>query len=310
MDLRQLRYFVAVAEEQHVTRAAKRLGIQQPPLSLTIQALEAEVGGKLFVRGPRGMEVTAAGAVLLEEARVILGSVERAGAMTRRAMGGQVGRLSVGFTTSAMMHPLVPQIIKSFRSQTPHVALDVQEGNAAELTERVNSGEIAVGFLRLPVAHPTGVVFQRLLDEALVAVLPIGHDLLRGRDLEHPKPIRLRELAGEPFILVRRPNAPGMYANLLHACREAGFDPLVAAEVGYMLTNINLVAAGMGVSLVPEAMREVNLRHLVYLPVQPAAGLSAPLTMVYLERRRSPILEQFLILARAMAEDWDARAAD
>ena len=97
-----------------------------------------------------------------------------------------------------------------------------------------------------------------------------------------------------------------MYANLLHACREAGFDPVVAAEVGYMLTNINLVAAGMGVSLVPEAMRDVNLRHLVYLPMRPASGLSAPLSMVYLERGRSPILEQFLLLARQMADNWDS----
>lgn len=301
MDLRHLRYFVAVAEERHITRAALRLGIQQPPLSQTIQALEAELGGALFTRGPRGVELTSAGTVLLAEAYDIIGSLERASTLTRRAIGGQIGRLSIGFTTSAMMHPVVPAIIRAFRAEAPLVELDLQEGNAADLTERVHRGELALGFLRLPVARPTGIVFLRLLDEELVLVLPIGHPLLSAAAGGRIRRFDLTELAKERFILVRRPNAPGMYANLLNACRDAGFEPIIAAEVGHMLTNINLVAAGVGISLVPAAMREVNLRQVAFCAVTPAPGLAAPLTLAYPERGRSPILERFLALSRQIA---------
>jgi len=181
------------------------------------------------------------------------------------------------------------------------VELDLQEGNAADLTERVHRGELALGFLRLPVARPTGIVFLRLLDEELVLVLPIGHPLLSAAAGGRIRRFDLTELAKERFILVRRPNAPGMYANLLNACRDAGFEPIIAAEVGHMLTNINLVAAGVGISLVPAAMREVNLRQVAFCAVTPAPGLAAPLTLAYPERGRSPILERFLALSRQIA---------
>lgn len=297
MDLRHLRYFVAVAEERHITRAAHRLGIQQPPLSQQIHALEAEIGGKLFVRVPRGVELTDAGRLLLAEAYDILASVERAGAIARQAVGGHVGKLSIGFTTSAVLHSLVPDIIRAFREALPNVVLDLQEGNAAVLTEQVQAGALDAGFLRVPVARPTGLNFLRLLDEELVVVLPVGHPLA---DTAH-YPLELVSLAAERFILVRRPSAPGIYANLMQACREAGFEPRVVAEVAHMLTNINLVAAGVGISLVPAAMREINLRQVVYAPIRQAPGLAAPLTLVFPARARSPVLERFLALTRRLA---------
>jgi DNA-binding transcriptional LysR family regulator len=298
MDLRQLRYFVAVAEERHITRAAQRLGLQQPPLSQTVAALEAELGGALFTRLPRGVELTPAGLVLLAEAYDIIVSFERAASLVRQVLGGRVGRLSIGFTTSAMLHPVVATIIRAFRAEAAEVELDLQEGNAAELTERVQRGELAAGFLRVPVARPAGIVFMHLLDEALMLALPQGHALLQAAPR---RSVDLAALAGERFILVRRPHAPGIYANLLNACREAGFEPQIAAEVGHMLTNINLVSAGVGISLVPASMREVNLRQVSYVPVTPAPGLAAPLTLAYLDRGRSPMLDRFVALSCQIA---------
>eukprot|EP01037_Dinobryon_pediforme_P005562 gene5562-5617_t len=298
MELRHLRYFVAVAEERHITRAAARLGIQQPPLSQQIHALEAEIGGRLFRRVPRGVELTEAGHLLLAEAYEILAGVDRAGAIARTAAEGEVGALSVGFTTSAMLHPLVPDIIRAFRADFPRVSLDLQEGNAAELTERVHHGALQAGFLRVPVARPSGIRFLGLLDEELMVVLPVGHNLV-------PAPghrLDLAALVDERFILVRRPSAPGIYANFVEACRQEGFEPKVVAEVGHMLTNINLVAAGVGISLVPAAMCEINLRQVVYAPIRQRPGLAAPLTLMFPERGSSPVLERFLALTRRLAD--------
>lgn len=305
MDVRQLRYFVAVAEERHITRAARRLGLQQPPLSQAIHALEAELGGALFVRGPRGVELTAAGTVLLAEARDILASVARASRVTKQAAEGRSGAVSVGFTTSAMLHPVVPEVIRAFRGRFPDIRLNLQEGNAAELTERLQRSEVELGFLRLPVSAPDGVTFRWLLDEELVVVLPLGHRLLGAAitdvlPRDRPRLLDLAELAGERFILVRRPSAPGIYANVMQACRAQGFEPEVVAEVAHMLTNINLVAAGMGISLVPASMREINLRQVAYCPLRPVPGLAAPLTLAYPSRGRPPALEQFLNLVREM----------
>ena len=305
MDLRQLRYFVAVAEERHITRAAQRLGLQQPPLSQTIAALEAELGGALFKRVPRGVELTQAGSALLAEAYDIIASFERAAAITRGVLGGRVGRLSIGFTTSAMLHPLVAAIFRVFRAEETEIELDLREGNAASLIERVQRGDIAAGFLRVPVARPPGTCFLPLHQEPLLLALPLGHALLSVAAL---RPIRLAELAQERFILVRRPNAPGIYGNLVNACRDAGFEPQIAAEVGHMLTNINLVAAGVGISLVPASMRDINRREVAYVPIIPAPGLAAPLTLAYLERGGSPMLDRFVALSRQIAaqEQGDA----
>jgi DNA-binding transcriptional LysR family regulator len=295
MELRHLRYFIAVAEERHITRAARRLGMQQPPLSQQIRLLETELGVSLFTRGARGVELTVAGQALLDDAYAILASVERAADRTQQAARGQVGKLSVGFTTSAILHPAVPRMIRVFREQHARVELDLREHPAADLIEAVARRELQVGLLRVPVARPPELQFLELLHEELLVVLPVGHRLLgaggRGR-------LDLSELAGERFILVRRPGAPGIYENLIRACRASGFEPLVAAEVAHMLTNINLVAAGAGISVVPASMREVNLRQVGYRRLRAAPGLTAPLTMAYLVGNADPVLHNFIATTR------------
>jgi DNA-binding transcriptional LysR family regulator len=301
VELRHLRYFVAVAEEGHVTRAAARLGIQQPPLSAQIKALEKELGITLFTRHARGVELTAGGSVLLESARAILASVERAKGHVVRAAEGTEGNVCVGFTTSVAAHSFASEVIRAYRRAYPRVGLDLRESNAAELTELTARGEMNVAMLRLPVVKPPGLAFDLLLEEEMVLVLPRDHALLRRKRAPEKVRISLRKLAGEPFILVRRPGAPGMYADLLQACFRAGFTPHVAAEVDHMLTNINLVAAGIGVSVVPASMRGFHLDSVVYCRLDDARGLHAPITLAYLAANRNPAAANFIALAHERA---------
>jgi DNA-binding transcriptional LysR family regulator len=298
MELRHLRYFVAVAEEQHITRAALRLGLQQPPLSAQIRQLETELGATLLTRTPRGVVPNAAGRAFLEDAKAILDSVERASARALRIARGQLGRLPVGFTTSAMLHPFVRRILRAFRDAYPEVELALDEGNAAELTRAVEEGRMAAGFLRIPVARPPGVAFLELLREPLLAVLPAAHKLAGDA-----APLDLRALADERFILVRRPGAPGIYENVIQACRAAGFAPKVVAEVPHMLTNVNLVAAGAGVSIVPASMQEIGFQDVRYRSLRPEHALAAPLTLVCLTGNDDPILINLVALAQGLAAE-------
>lgn len=296
MELRHLRYFVTVAEERHITRAAVRLGMQQPPLSLQIKQLETELGACLFIRTARGVQLTAAGETFLEEAKAILASVDHAATRTLQVAQGRLGRLSVGFTTSAILHPFVRRIMRVFRETYPAVELDLDEGNAAKLTQSVASGAISAGFLRIPVNRPSGLAFVELLQEDLLVVLPSGHPLGSG-----PEPLDLAELARERFILVRQPGAPGIYENVIAACRAAGFEPSIAAEVPHMLTNVNLVAAGLGVSVVPASMSQIDLQDVRYRRLRVTPLLTAPLTMAHRTDDADPILANMLAIARDLA---------
>jgi len=298
MELRHLRYFVAVAEARHMTRAAERLGIQQPPLSQQIKALEAELGFELFRRHPKGVELTTGGRAYLPEARAILASVDFAGAKAARAAKGLHGSISVGVTSSAAAHPLIPQIIRAYRESYPEVNIDLSDGNAAELTEEVEDGRLAVAFLRAPVAKPQKLVFHHLLNEEMLLILPVGHSLIGTRSRAHMPRIALKSIANEPFVLVRRPGAPGLYANLLQACQRAGFSPKIAAEVRHMLLNISFVAAGVGVSVVPASMRDILHEKVVYcrlLGAEPA--LVAPITLVCRADDESSVAKNFVRLA-------------
>jgi DNA-binding transcriptional LysR family regulator len=303
MELRHLRYFVAVAEERHITRAAHRLGIQQPPLSLQIKALERELGVPLFIRSARGVTLTAAGQVFLEDSLAILDSVGKATARSVGVAHGHAGQLSIGFTTSAALHPMVPGIIRAFRERYAKVDLDLRENAAADLTEAVLRGDIQAALIRVPVARSPELAFAELALEELLVVLPRGHKLLGARQASG---VDLLDLAAERFILVRRPGAPGIYENVILACRAAGFEPDIAAEVPHMLTNINLVAAGVGISLVPASMREVNLQQVGYHRIRSDPKLTAPLTLVWLESNTDPLLKNLIAIARALTEDINA----
>lgn len=300
MDLRALRYFAAVAETGHMTRAAEQLGIQQPPLSQQIKSLERTLGLQLFKRHPRGVTLTEAGRLFQVEARRLLDDAEAMRARMKRVAEGQAGVLRVGFTSSAAAHRFVPDALRAFRQAHPGVDLQLREANAAELTDALVSGRLHVALLRRPVAAPEGLRFDTLLREPMVAALPV--------DRAQALPVRMRKqglplarLCEDPLILVRRPGAPGMYADLLSLCHAQGLAPRVAAEVDRMMTNLNLVAAGMGVSVVPASMAGVHPHAVSYLPLQGCDSLDAPLTLVWREGEDGLPARQFHALLHQRA---------
>ena len=281
MEFRHLRYFVAVAEAGHLTRAAARLGIQQPPLSQQIKALEAHLGTALFHRHPKGMALTDSGRLFLVEARRILQDVAAMEQRMARVAKGMRGLLAIGFTTSAAAHAFTPQALRAFRSRYPDIALSLSENNAAEITDRIASASLHCGFLRVPVSQPPGLVLRTLLTEPVVVAVPLDHRLARRSRAGRHAAVALKDFQGENLILVRRPGAPGLYANLLAQCEEQGIYPNVVAEVERMMTDLNLVAAGAGISIVPASMQSVHAHAVVYRPLSSNVRLNAPLTLVH-----------------------------
>jgi DNA-binding transcriptional LysR family regulator len=307
MDLKRLRYFVAVAEAGHITRAAERLGMQQPPLSQQIKALEAQVGVPLFRRHPRGVALTKAGTGLLADARRIIGDVDTLVERLGRRAAGLHGRLSVGFTSSAAAHRFTPDLLRSCRQRFPGIELALDEDNAAGIIDLLTEVRLDCGLLRVPTSRPAGIVFETLLREAVVVALPVGHRLLGGKGRRTATSLRLADLHEESLILVRRPGAPGLYANLLSRCSDARIVPKVVAEVERMMTNLNLVAAGAGISVVPDSMRGIHPHAVVYCPLVDATGLDAPLTLAWREGEDAGVVGNFVHLARDVATRFSGR---
>jgi DNA-binding transcriptional LysR family regulator len=291
MELRHLRYFVAVAEEGHVTRAAERLGIQQPPLSQQIQALERELDAQLFRRKPRGVELTPAGRAFFGEAKAILARAAEAIAATRRAARGETGRIGLGFTSSASFHPFVPRAIRAFRETHPLVAFTLEESGTTELVEALCGEAIDVAFVRSPIGANADVTIHPVLDEPMVAAVPSGHRLA-----EPAGPLALAALAGEIFILYRRPVGPGLHDAIIAACDRAGFSPTIGQEAPRMLSTLSLVAAGLGVSLVPASMSRLEAEGVAYRRLDPSAQLTAPLNLAYRRGESAAAVRGFVTL--------------
>lgn len=298
IELRHLRYFVAVAEAGHMTRAAASLGIQQPPLSLQIKALETQLGLTLFRRHPKGVALTDGGRLFLAEAQRLLADMAAMQERMARVARGEQGRLAVAFTSSAAAHAFTPEALRECRSRYPLITLQLSEDNAAEIIDGVAAGRLHCGFLRVPVSQPPGVTMQTLLTEPAVLALPLDHPLLQGNQ---PRPIALHELRDEGLILVRRPGAPGLYANLLALCEAAGFRPHVVAEVDRMMSNLNLVAAGAGISVVPASMRGAHPHAIVYCPLADGVRLDAPLTLAWRTSDLAGPTATFVALVREIA---------
>lgn len=299
MEIRALRYFAAVAETGHMTRAAEQLGIQQPPLSQQIKGLERELGVALFRRHPRGMALTDAGRQFQAEALRMLQDMETVKQRMARVAKGQEGVLSVGFTSSAAAHRFMPDALRAFRRSHPGVELRLRENNAAELTEALAAGRLHCGLLRVPVAQPGGLRFETLLREPVRAAMPRDHRFAGAG--ETAAPLSLAQLCEEDLILVRRPGAPGLYADLLTLCNAQGLRPRVVAEVDRMMTNLNLVAAGVGLSVVPASMGGVHPHAIRYGPLAGSERLDAPLTLVSREEEDNLPALHFVALLRELA---------
>lgn len=300
MELRHIRYFLALAEAGNFTRAAAALGIAQPPLSQQIKALEREVGVQLFHRVPHGAELTAAGSAFLFEARQALAFAERATLAAQRAHRGESGQLRLGFTTSATYNPLISATIEAFHHRWPQIAVSLDELNTTLLFERVLRGEVDGAFVR-PNDDPldAGIAITALPDEPTVVALPSNHPLA-ARDR-----LRLSDLAEEPLILFPRSVGPGLRDEILAACSVCGFMPILGQEAQRTADTINLVAAHLGVSVVPRSLTQVRLAGVAYRPIEGPAPV-ARLALAIARTNRSPILRNF----RALLKDRVAGSDD
>ncbi|WP_296179257.1 LysR family transcriptional regulator [Pseudomonas sp. UBA1879] len=295
MELRHLRYFIAVAEELHFGRAAESLGISQPPLSQQIQALEQELGARLFERTNRRVELSEAGRLFLDEARLVLAQVEKASDVARRAQLGQLGELKIGFTASAPFTSSIPQAIFAFRQQHPAVHLALQEMSSKEVAERLVEESMQVGIMR-PLPLPDSLVAVELLREPLVAVLRSDHPMAQGN--EHG--IYLKELAAEPFVFFPRSYGSGLYAQLLSLARAAGFTPLFAQEAAEAMTIIGLVAAGLGVTVLPASYQRMRIDGVAYRTLLDEEATSA-VWLVQRKDQKSPMAKAFVELVTRKA---------
>jgi DNA-binding transcriptional LysR family regulator len=239
--------------------------------------------------------LTQAGQALLAEAQGILRQVERATAVARRTARGEAGRIGLGFTSSASFHPFVPQLIRQYREAHPLVALNLEESGTGELAEALLQERLDAAFVRSPIGAAPEIAVHSVLEEPMVAALPAGH-ALAGRGAA--RPLALAALAAETFILYRRPLGPGLYDAIIAACQRAGYSPRIGQEAPRMLATLSLVAAGLGVTLVPESMRRLRVAGVAYRPLDDAAGLAAPLSLACRRGENSAAARRFIDLVR------------
>ncbi|GAC1688948.1 MAG: LysR family transcriptional regulator [Gemmatimonadaceae bacterium] len=295
MELRHLRYFVAVAEELHFGRAAERLRIAQPPLSRQIRDLEREIGAALFARNPRGVALTPAGSAFLPEARLTLAQAERAQRSALRAARGEIGRLRVGFVEAATHSGILPDVLGFFRVHLPDIGLSLFEMDARQQGEAFAEGRIDLGILhgaRADAARWLRV--EEIYTEPVVVALPRSHPLARRSRLA------LRALAAESFVFFPRPVGPAMYDDILACCRAAGFSPHVVQEASGWHTLASLVGAGVGLGFVPRSLTHFQQHGVIYRAVRDLT-VAMTLVAVWKPADRSPVRERFVTALRAIA---------
>lgn len=267
IELRHLRYFIAVAEELHFGHAAARLNISQPPLSQQIQILEQQIGARLFARTNRSVSLTEAGKQFLADSRQILSQVDDAAARAARLHHGETGELHIGFTSSAPFIKAVSDTLSTFRRRYPDVHIQTRETNTREQIVPLNEGALDLGLMR-NTQLPETLVWERVLREPLLAMVPRDHPLASQPG------VSLRELAREPFVFFDPHVGTGLYDDILGLMRRYGLTPVIAQEVGEAMTIIGLVAAGLGVSILPASFRRVQLSEMCWLPIEERDAVS------------------------------------
>jgi len=293
MELRHIRYFLTVVEEGNISRAAERIGIGQPPLSLQIRDLENRVGTRLFHRIAKGVELTAAGQAFHELVKSMPEQAERAVSAALRAARGELGSLRIGYTGSAISNPAVPLVIGAYRSAYPGVEIALTQGDTLGLANAVSEGEIDAAFLRQEFTEPGGKLQSRLLaEERLMAVLPTSHPAAAQDAVD------LASLRDDLFVLVPRHRGETLFDTIMAACDQAGFKPRLDLSAPQVPTTVYLVAAKMGVSLAPESLSHVRGDGTVFRPLS-GEYPTARLTLVWRRGDTSPFLRHFLDLAKA-----------
>jgi DNA-binding transcriptional LysR family regulator len=284
MELRHLRYFVAVAEELHVGRAAARLHIVQPALSRQIAALERELDVKLFDRTGGRMALTEAGVALLDESLSILRRVDGAVAQTKAIARGEHGSLEIGYAGPAMWSVL-PQILRAYRKRYPEVRFHLYETGVAQQMRQLRDGSLDVGFLR-PAGFDDVIAWETIWREHFVVALPEDHWMTRYDEVD------LSALANEPFVMIRRVDAPAFHDRFIEICHDYGFTPKLVEEAASM-SSLNLVAAGIGISLIPDSVASRPWPGLAFRPLT-RPGREIELAVAYLRDRDSPTLKAFV----------------
>jgi DNA-binding transcriptional LysR family regulator len=293
IELRHLRHFVAVADELHFRRAAIRLGMTQPPLSQSIARLEAALHLELFDRSRRQIRLTEAGHAFLDSARSLLDSIEQAVATAQAAADGRIGRLRMTYVGTAS-YALLPRLVAKYRERYPLVHVDMIERTSAAQVEALVRGEADVGLVRIPMAEIPALRFETIDSEPFVVALPEKHPLADSGNL------RLPQLARESFVMFPAREAPAYHARIVNACLDAGFAMTVAQEAVQMHTIVGMVAAGLGIALVPGSLHHLHQPGVVYRPCDPyPASLRAEIALAWRRADPSSVVAGFLQVARA-----------
>jgi DNA-binding transcriptional LysR family regulator len=292
MELRHLRYFIAVADELNFSRAAERLGITQPQLSQHIKALESRLDVQLLDRKQRPLQLTVAGQAFLEEARSTLATLEQAVRKIQRIHQGKVGSLSVGFTSS-MANDILPDILRTFRQEYPNISLILREASSGFQIQALQDRQIDLAFVyQTPsMREIQNLEMSVLSQQTLVAVLPQHHPLTTQST------IALMDLKHEEFIMPLRPIVSGLSEQIYALCDQAGFVPKVAQEAIFMMTILGLVAGEMGISILPSSVQKLQREGVTYRPIQEEA-IANPLAIAWRQENSSPILRQFINIAK------------
>lgn len=294
MDLRKLRYFSVLAEEKHFGRAAQRLSLSQPPLSLAIRQLEEEIGARLFERTSRNVSLTAAGVALQREAEVLLRRTEETRLLVKAIADGKEGRLRLGFGSS-MLYRGFPRILDAFQAASPDIELSVQELNSTEQVEALQRDEIDLGFIhgREVPDHLDGFRYHA---EPFVACVPRDHPCAGARAL------RLSRLRDDEFVLFSRNVSPDYYQSIIATCLSAGFSPRVRHQVRHWLSVVSFVANGLGVALVPSTLKASNMAGAVFVPIPEAKILSETWCVWKSGGPQRPALDMLIQAARKQSQ--------
>ena len=287
IELRHLRYFVAVAEELHFGRAAQRLNISQPPLSQQIRILEQEIGAQLFSRTNRSVSLTAAGQQFLLDARLILQNVNQAADKAARIHRGEEGELRIGFTSSSPFIDAVSDALFTFRQRFPAVHLQMQELHTRQQLTPLLDGSLDLGVMRNTVL-PDTLNHQLILQEPLYALVPCQHALANRSH------ISIRELAQESFVFFDPQVGTALYSDIINLLERYQIQPKITQEVGEAMTIIVLVSTGLGISILPESFQRVHLDNVVWIPLQEADAQSE-VWLVWPEMREPPAVTQAMI---------------
>jgi DNA-binding transcriptional LysR family regulator len=290
LELRHLRYFVCVAEELNIGKAALRLHISQPPLTRQIQQLEDEVGAQLFRRTSKGVELTDAGRVLYDDARHILGLARRAAERTHKAALGLLGRIDVAIFGSGIFGA-IPQLLRQFRASYPEVNIVLHTMTKEQQMDALHHRAITVAFNRL-MRPVDGLVCETVLTEPLYVAMPSGH-LLNARTA-----VAMAELEGQPLVLFPTGSRPSFIDRVQQLCRETGFVPEVAQEVGDVVHALALVATGFGICLVPHSATHLALPGVTYRPLFHPKESHVDLCCIYRDDDQSELLRAFLVSMR------------